>query len=258
MLANAPSALATKLTGTLAVTDKFVEKVDALKKKRAKKITRGYWNEPNPLKQIAPPKVDLSSDFGVVLFKEGADKPKADPVKTVKVYTGSLEKNVTVIRPTSRIKFLMTDPYDHELYSPGKHDFKPQKQAQNSFRPVDFYSAGIFEVKCKLIPHLHGWIVVVPATYVLEVKKNGNFELNDLDSGKYKIKVFFDGNWIYEKKFNIEREREVKIDIKLKDIAPLTVARDTDKKNESDGSAAGKKGKKGKTGPKKAAENKKQ
>jgi hypothetical protein len=100
--------------------------------------------------------------------------------------------------------------------------------------------------------------VVVPATYVLEVKKNGNFELNDLDSGKYKIKVFFDGNWIYEKKFNIEREREVKIDIKLKDIAPLTVARDTDKKNESDGSAAGKKGKKGKTGPKKAAENKKQ
>ena len=206
------SANATDLYGKVSISGKFIESLMKNSNSSDTVTLRGYWNEPNGVLPIAPPSIKISSDFGVVLFRDGADKPKADSVQSVNVLTGKLEKNVIVIRPESRIKFIMRSPFDHELYSPAKHDFKPQLQGNNSFRPVDFYTPGIFEVKDKLIPHFLGWVVVTPATYVLKVDNSGTFKFDGAEPGDYKIKVFYKGKWIYEKAFTVDgRKRELNI-----------------------------------------------
>jgi hypothetical protein len=215
------SVSATNLTGKITVSKKFIEQLDQLRKDSESSTARGYWNEPNGVRPLASERVDLPSDIGVAIFREGAPEPEADPVLSLNVLTGSLERNVVIIRPKSRIKFIMKSPFDHELYAAGKHDFKPQKQGSNSFRPIDFYSAGVFEVRCKLFPHFQGWIVATPATYVPEISSSGAFAVEDMEEGKYTLKVFFRGRWIVEKKFEVSgKKQEIAVTLKKMDGAP--------------------------------------
>ncbi|MBN2716516.1 MAG: hypothetical protein JXX14_11735 [Deltaproteobacteria bacterium] len=223
---------ATVLSGKISVSPKFIEQLDALRKQSENNDFRGYWNEPNGVRPVASVRFDLSSDIGVALFREGAPEPKADPVLSLDVLTGALEKNVVVIRPKSRIKFVMRSPFDHELYAPGKHDFKPQKQGSNSFRPIDFYSAGVFEIKCKLFPHFQGWIVATPATYVPKLSQSGTFTEEDVEEGKYTLKVFFRGKWILEKKFEVSGKKQ-EVAFELKDVNGVP-AGDDDAKSDSE------------------------
>lgn len=209
---------ATTFSGKISVSKKFIEQLEEFRKETDKASLRGYWNEPNGIRPVGPVRFRLDSDIGVALFREGAPEPKADPVMSLNVLTGGLEKNVVLVRPKSRIKFFMSSPFDHELYASHKHDFKPQQQGNNSARPIDFYSAGIFEVKCKLFPHFQGWVVATPATYVLKVSKTGVFSLEDVEEGKYTIKVFFRGKWILEKKLEITGKKQ-DVALELKDAS---------------------------------------
>ncbi|MBN2670864.1 MAG: hypothetical protein JXX29_04295 [Deltaproteobacteria bacterium] len=235
------SAAATTLSGKISVSKKFMEQLDAARKETEKAQVRGYWNEPNGIRPVAPVRFDLSSDIGVAIYMDGAKDPKPDPVLSLNVLTGSLEKNVVVIRPQSRIKFIMKSPFDHELYAPGKHDFKPQKQGNNSFRPIDFYSAGVFEVKCKLFPHFQGWVVATPATHVPEVNKSGAFTVEDMEEGKYTLKVFFRGKWIVEKKFEVSGKKQ-EIAVTLNDVSGKAESSEKDEKEEPQKAEAKKEG----------------
>lgn len=232
---SAIDANATKLSGKIVITAKFRDALAALEKQSDEGKMRGYWNDPNGMKQVLPPLVDPSSDFAVVVYKKDAPAPKPDKIQTVNVLAGAMERNVVALRPGSRLKFVMMDPFDHELYSPGMDEFAPQKQAQRSFRPVDFKSEGIFEVRCKLMPHFKGWVVIAAATQIPTMKKDGTFALDDLEEGSYTIKVFFGGKWIKEKKFKVEkRQREVEVEIKLEDPAASSPAQSKKKEKKKE------------------------
>ncbi len=238
-------AMATKVNGKIVVTKELRESLAEKETKARDPKTSGYWNEPNGVRQVEPPRVDPSSDLGVVIFKEGAPAPGADEVSTVNVRSGSLEKNVVVIRPNSTIKFINVDPYDHELYSPGLDTFPPEKRSRKEFRPIDFKAAGEFEVKCKLLTHFRGWIVVTPATMVVEVAKNGTFSLEDMQPGKYTIKVFHNGGWLHEQAFEVEEKaKELQVEVKLDKPGGTPPTKPSEKK---DGEKPGKAKKKGKS-----------
>ncbi len=208
--------LAAKVQGKIVVTKELRESLSELDGKNRKAASTGYWNEPNGVIQVDPPFVNPSRDLGVVLIKDGAADRGPDDVLTVKVLAGSLEKNLVIIEPGTRIKFVSIDPYDHELYSPGMKNFLPEKQSRNAFRPIDFPKEGVFEVRCKLFSHFKAWIVVTKSTDVLKVDAKGAFTLEDMELGKYTIKVSHRGAWIHEQSFEIEKERgEIKMEIKL-------------------------------------------
>lgn len=228
-------ASATKLNGKIVVTKELREALaDKESKARDPKLS-GYWNEPNGVHQVAPPKVDPSSDLGIVIYREGAKAPEADKVKSVKVHTGSLEKNVVVIRPGTRIKFVSVDPYDHSLYSPELEAFGPEKQSRKAFRPIDFKDKGIYSVRCELLTNFEGWIVVSPATYVVEASSNGSFTMEDMEPGKYKIKVFLEGEWIHEQEFEIpEKGKEAKVEVKLEPTTASKKPAGKDEKKKDD------------------------
>ncbi len=207
---------AAKVQGKVVVTKELRESLSKLEEKNRTAVTTGYWNEPNGVIQVDPPFVNPSRDLGVVLIKEGAADPGPDDVLTVKVLMSSLEKNLVVIAPGTRIKFVSVDPYDHELYSPGMKNFLPEKQSRNAFRPIDFPKEGVYEVHCKLFSHFKAWIVVTKSTDVLDVDAKGAFTLEDMELGKYTIKVSHRGAWIHEQSFEIEKERgETQVEIKL-------------------------------------------
>jgi hypothetical protein len=243
-------ALATKVTGKIVVTKEFRQALaDAEKPPEQQRMT-GYWNLPNGIIPVMPPRVDPSKDLGVVVFKEGAAPPAPDKLSTVKVRAAGLERNVIVARPKSTIRLRSVDPFEHELYSPELDSFRPERQAKNAFRPVDFPKEGVYHIRCKLMPHFNAAVVVTPATYVPEVDARGSFTLTDMEPGNYTIKVFHGDKWIHEQKFEIkeEKQKELKVEVKLTGPAP---AKDAQKKGDGkDGGKADKgdkkKAKKGK------------
>ena len=138
----ASPAAATKVNGKVVVAKELREALADKESKERDPRYSGYWNEPNGVRQVEPPAIDPSTDLAVVVFKEGAPAPKADEVTSVKVHTGAMEKNVVVIRPGTRVKFLSVDPFDHSLYSPELETFGPEKQSRKAFRPIDFAAEG--------------------------------------------------------------------------------------------------------------------
>lgn len=208
-------ALATRVTGKVVVTTEFREALDRAARARDEGKPVSYWNEPNGLLPVEPPRVDPSADLGVVLMKAGAPPPGPDDVSTVDVRAARLEQSVVVVRPGSTLRFSNVDPFDHELYSPTIEGFEPEQQAKGAFRPIEIKAEGAHEVRCRLIPGFRGWVVAAPATLVLELNRAGEFRIEDLEPGEYTVKVFHGGLWVHEESFTVEDRRDQAVEFRL-------------------------------------------
>jgi hypothetical protein len=227
---NGIPAQATKLVGKVVVTPEFrasLAKAESLKRDGNHDY---YWKIPNGFVSELPPRVRLSSDISLLMFKEGADSPKPDALATVKVHVGSLEKQVIATRPGSTIKFRNVDPFDHELYSPQMPSFKPEHQSNGAFRPVEFPTEGVFEVKCKLVPDFSAYIVVTNATNIIPLARDGSISVENLDPGNYSVKVFHGGKWVHTQSIVIDSNGTFNLQIKLLET---TAANDGDKPTET-------------------------
>jgi len=212
------SAMAVTVSGKVEVTPQLLEKLAAADNVDPNAANRPYyWNVPNGILPVIPPRIDLSSDIAIIVSKDDKEANASDPLRTVKVYAGSMETDVIITRPGSTIRFRNVDPFDHELYSPQLQGFQPERQSNGSFRPMEFQQEGVFEIRCKLIPHFKSYLVVTKALRAAQANKDGTFALENMTPGKYTVKVFYDGAWIYEEPFVIGgQQREAKLEIKLK------------------------------------------
>ncbi|MCP4195552.1 MAG: hypothetical protein GY762_00230 [Proteobacteria bacterium] len=215
-----PAVEAAGLTGKVVVSSKLQEEIN--KKKKSESKNTYYWNLENGILPIRGERINLSRDIAVVLFDADATESKPDKLKSVKVHAGAMERNVVVTRPGSTIRFRNVDPMDHELYCADMPSFEPERQSNGSFRPIRFESEGIFEVRCKLVPHFKGYVVVTKGIQVIPVSGDGTFSLNNVSAGKYTLKVFFDGEWIHKQSFKVpdDRRREVNLQVKLAPAKP--------------------------------------
>lgn len=213
-LVSFPTQAAT-LTGKIVVTDALREELNDVEKKNTD--GRCYWNEPNGITPVVPPNVDPSTDIAVVVNREGAEKPKADPLATVMVRAADMERKVVVTRPGSTIRFRNEGPFDHELYSIGLESFRPERQSSDAYRPVEFEKEGVYEIRCKLMSHFKAYVVVTAATSILQVAQDGTFSMSDIVPGKYTLSVFYEGEWVKHESFEVkdETKRDISMEIEL-------------------------------------------
>lgn len=186
-------AHAGKLSGKVTVESSFREALAAQEKQAGDAERLYYWQLPNSALPVALPAVSPTRDLAVIVRLDGAAEPGPDELSTVKVRAFGLEKNLVVTRPGSTLRFANVDPFDHELYSPGLASFTPEAQANGAFRPIEFPTEGLFEVRCKLFPHFVGYVLVTKATFVLPLAADGTFSLNEAQPGNYKVSVVFRG-----------------------------------------------------------------
>jgi hypothetical protein len=218
-MSAASTAMAVTVSGKVSVDSTFRKSLVDAEQAKAKQGNRPYhWNVPNGILAVKSPRVKLNSDIAVVVSKPGTPAPNPEKLRTVKVHAGAMEANVIVTRPGSTLRFRNVDPYDHELYSPQMAGFKAERQSNGSFRPIEFKTEGVFEVRCKLMPHFRAHVVVTKAYRMAAVKSDGSFALDAMEPGKYTLKVFYGGQWIHKQTFTIsaKQRRELKVDVKLK------------------------------------------
>lgn len=217
LLLVSQNVLAVGLSGKIIVTTKFLDSLEAAQKDQDNTAKAYYWNEPNGISPVRPPRVNPNEDLGVVLLRKGDSANTPEKLTTVKVRAGGLEPGVLITRPGSTVRFRSVDPFEHELYVSGMESFKPELQSKGQFRHIEFANEGIFEVRCKTMPHFRAYIVVVNAGQFVNVKPDGEFSSENLEPGEYELKVFHGGSWIHTQTVSIPEgsKKDVKVDVSL-------------------------------------------
>ena len=219
-------AYATKVSAKFTLSKEYRDAMEAAESSQASNGKDCYWKLPNSILPTAPPKAEFGDDIVAVLMKDDAPDPKPDEVVSYNVHAGRLEKNVIVTRPGSSVKLLNVSPFNQELYSPDLSSFKPEAQSTNSFRLIDFPSEGVFEVRSKRFPHFKGYVVVTKGATV-DLKDDGTMT-EDLEPGKYTLKVFHDGKWVHKQSFAVEGGRMEPLTVTIKPGAEETPAAKAD------------------------------
>ena len=207
-------AYATKVSAKLTLSKEYRDAMEAAESAQASGAKDCYWKLPNAILPTAPPSAEYGDDIVAVLFKDDAPASTPDEVVTYKVHAGRLEKNVIVTRPGSSVKLLNVSPFNQELYSPDLSSFKPEAQSTNSFRLIDFPTEGVFEIRSKRFPHFKAYVVVTRGATV-NLKGDGTMT-EDLEQGKYTLKVFHDGKWVHKQSFAVEGSRMEPLTVTLK------------------------------------------
>ena len=207
-------AHATKVSAKFTLSKEYQDAMEAADSSQASSGKDCYWKLPNSILPTAPPAAAFGDDIVAVLLREDAPPSKPDEVVTYKVHAGRMEKNAILTRPGSSLKFLNVSPFNQEIYSPDLSSFKPEAQSTSSFRLIEFPSEGVFEIRSKRFPHFSAYVVVTQGTTV-DLKADGSMT-EDLDPGKYTLKVFHNGKWVHKQSFAVEGGRMDPLAVTLK------------------------------------------
>ncbi len=132
-----------------------------------------------------------SVDFQPVL------SPTPDAIITQKQQT--FIPHVLPITQGTTIYFLNEDEFFHSIYSlkPG-HRFNIGRRPPGSPYALKIQKAGAIKLSCDIHPHMEAFILSLDTPYFTRVDAKGNYTLQNLPPGKYRLEVFhpMDRKWV--------------------------------------------------------------
>ncbi len=198
----AHSAHATKFNAKVTASKEYLEALEEAESSRFSNNKDYYWKLPNSIIPVETASINFTTEAAAVIFKDDAEPSKPDEITNINVHAGKMEKTVIVARPGSTIKFTNISPFNQELYSPDLSSFKPEVQSTKAFRSIDFPSEGIFTIRSKTFPSFLAYVVITQGK-TLDIKSDGTIT-EELDLGKYTLKIFHNGRWIHKESFTID------------------------------------------------------
>lgn len=173
---------------------------------------RFTWREPSPT---------VRPDFRVLAANPTRDLciaaissqavPKHEPIKVV-LSGGRTAQTTIVVPPGTVLSFENHDPFPHRFFLVGGDAFKADDMQPGSHRDWSAPSQGRFEFRDELFPSVRFWVVVDPG--VLEVvypSRTGSFAFQNLPSGDYYLKAFFQGKQVGRPVAVVAKGKEVEL-----------------------------------------------
>jgi hypothetical protein len=172
------------------------------------------WEIENGVKEVAPDRVDAKRELTVVLVGEGES---AFPERMEVAFSGGgLLPSTIVARPGATLLFLNQDEIAHELYAVGDKSIVAEATSPRGRRSVTVKDAGVIELRDQLLPHLSGFIHVIPnAIAVATPSASGEYAFPEIKPGKYTVKVLHGKNEI--------ASQEVEVGAKALAIDPIAL-----------------------------------
>lgn len=133
-----------------------------------------------------------------------------------------MEPAVVAVTPRTKVRFRNDDPLIYHLSC-------PQNPAMAGTTPlttgrgleVPFDEPGVYQISDVRMPHVVGYVVVVPTTHLAnptaaEQPTNASFSFQDVQPGEYLVKVFHAGEWVARQPLVVaEGQDEVGVQIRL-------------------------------------------
>jgi len=162
---------------------------------------------------------------GVVVWLERVGAPAPEPKPRVARIVQLQKKfipHITAIPVGSVVHFPNADPIFHNAFS----NFSGQAFDTGLYPPrtsqkVHFAREGVVRVFCNIHPTMSAVIVVTPTPYVAITAKTGQYSIEGVDPGQYRLRVFHERSSEQTLK---SLERRVAIDRPMVDLETIIVS----------------------------------
>jgi len=191
LLFSGPLA-AGSVKGKVTITKEFEKYYDEQAQKGIEGDTGTdyYWLIENGILPIKPAALDPSR-LVIAVMKTGGSPPPSG-IFTVSLGGAMSSPNPVIVPPKSTVKFVNNDPFVHSLFCAEMGQvFAPEITPSRQTRQIPFFNEGVYDVGCKITPHLHAWVIVTPlVVQTAAAQKDGSFAVEGLPAGTYDLKVY--------------------------------------------------------------------
>jgi len=189
---------------------------DEAKLKTIEGVRAPYWQEWNGFIDPKKPAIDYAREVAAVLI---GPAPTRDAT-TVSLRDGTLSPSTIVAQHGLPLRIRNDDDFTHELYVEGLKGFDAVETSPGQTRTIQLEQTGVFVVRDKLAPHVHGTLhVVAKLTHVVSPSHDGTFTFKDVPPGKYQLKLYRGATESGASELEVTSSREVTLD-------PMTIAAD--------------------------------
>ncbi len=100
---------------------------------------------------------------------------------------------VLAVRVGSVVKFLNSDPIMHNVFSPERQGagFDLGTYPRGESRTYAFAQPGTYVVLCHVHPEMVAWVVVVPTPYFAVTDRDGDFRIEGVPPGSYRLQTWY-------------------------------------------------------------------
>lgn len=108
----------------------------------------------------------------------------------------------------SSVDFHNSDNFEHNVFSPDGEKYNLGNWGMGQKRSYTFKTSGVYTQLCKLHPEMISYVLVVKTPYFAVSDKEGNFKIESVPSGTWKLKAW--GERL--KKAQLDKTYEVKVE----------------------------------------------
>jgi plastocyanin len=170
--------------------------------------------------------VRRKSDYsGVVVWLERLDGPSPEAkARTVSMVQKQKRfvPHVVAIPAGSAVDFPNADPIFHNAFSNfAGQTFDVGLYAPGTTQKVRFARPGVVRVFCNIHPTMSAVIVVEPTPYIAVSGKTGDFSIEDVEPGEYRLHVFHERS---SEQTLAALQRKVTVERTAAALSPITVS----------------------------------
>jgi plastocyanin len=171
------------------------------------------------------PKVRKADYSGVVVWLERVGGPPAElRPRHVKIVQRDkrFTPHIVAVPVGSVVDFPNADPIFHNAFSNfSGQAFDTGLYAPGSSQKVRFVHEGVVRVFCNIHPTMSAVIVVAPTPYIAISDRTGQFSIDGVENGQYRMRVFHERS----SEFTLQAlERRVVVDGAITTTAPVLVS----------------------------------
>jgi plastocyanin len=176
-----------------------------VKKASGPPSTARYQNKP----PIGPPE-----PRSAVVYLEGVFEPSTNKIAKLEQRHYQFAPGLLAIQKGTTVEFPNQDDEYHNVFSfskPRRFDLgkyrKEEKPASQTFN-----ESGVVRLFCEIHEHMRGTILVLDTPHFARTDKEGNYRLENLPSGSYKLKAWLDEQVIWERPVELKDGQSLKVD----------------------------------------------
>jgi len=190
---------------------------EEVKTKAIDAVRAPYWQEWNGFIDPKKASIDYAREVSAVLIGPVATRDAT----TVVLRDGALSPSTIVVQIGTALRIRNEDDFGHELYIDGLKGFDAIETTPGSTRTVQMEQTGVFALRDKLAPYVHGNVhVIAKLTQVVNPSADGSFSFREVPPGKYTLKVFRGQSEVSARELEVTSTREVELESVPVDTKP--------------------------------------
>lgn len=142
-------------------------------------------------------------------------EPPEEPAKMDQLNLVFIPRVLPILKGTS-VEFHNSDDLKHNVFGVGVEDFDLGVWTKGITKTYTFNNLGDVAILCNVHPEMEAYIVVLQNPYYSLTDKDGNYKIEDVPAGNYKLKTWHDRLRPDEKTVDVPSNGEVVVNFELR------------------------------------------